>query len=175
VLRLGGTPSVPADSRRRELFLRFNRELLEAQDRQVPRASPWRVLDQLDALAVEFHPDSEIGSALTKLSQQLSDGSSAAAWIGELGQDAEVLRRRATRTRNAIVHGGPFLDEVAAGVVGFHDALARTALSWSTEAQIAGESVVAAFARRRAKYEDALAQLKAGGRPLDVLPRPGAG
>lgn len=173
ILRMPGADGTSSSEQQREEFLELSRDVLETDSgRRPPLARPWRTLEVLDQLSAIHAPDGEIGATLSQLRVQLANGVAAADWIEEMCDEGRTRYARAKRTRNAIVHGGPLVPEIAAVVVGMLDTLARTALDWAIDALLNERPLDDYFTERRCAYVDALAALKHGAAPSEALPQP---
>jgi hypothetical protein len=137
--------------------------------REPPRADPWRTLTRIDWLVEQHPPDSEIGDALRELQDRLIDGAAARDWLDDERKQLRLQNARAVRTRNAAVHGGPIVSEVADTVVGVQDWLAARALKWTIDEIALGLEPRAGFERERTRFTDAFAQLTPGLNPTEVL------
>lgn len=170
VLRLPGGEGITSTDAQRQTCLEERRALLDdAREDGRPRARPWDVLRRIDWLVDQHAPDTETGDYLRELRERLADGPAAAAWLDELIGEVAICNARALRTRNAIVHGGPLIVEVARTTVALRDALAGQALDWVIDALIAGAAVPTAFAARRARFVAARERLRSGADPLVEL------
>jgi hypothetical protein len=79
------------------------------------------------------------------------------------------LEARARRVRNALVHGGPAIDQASSGVLPFVEALAQSALFISVEGRLDGADLVDHFLERRARNMRYLTALRSGVSPIDAL------
>ena len=87
----------------------------------------------------------------------------------ELTVDFGRLLRRAKRTRNAIVHGGPIAPGTVAAVLTFVDSIAVDALDLVMRARMTGRNPGDVFAERTARFTRCLAELDAGVPPAQAL------
>lgn len=171
VLRLHGANGMTGSNEDRQIFLRVSQELIgDRFDRGPLNAPPWKVLARLPWLAEQHTATSETGEELRELQQRLADGRSTYAWLTGMCGELTVLNRRAVRTRNAVVHGGPLIVGVTETVGGVQDVLASQALEWVIDGLGAERSLKDAFDEHRTRYADALARLSDGGDPNVELP-----
>ena len=171
VLRLPGADGTTSSNEDRETFLQVSRQILDDRTAALSaRARPWEVLKRLDWLVEHHAAATELGDYLRELQQHLAAGADAAAWLDDLRAELEMRNRRAVRTRNLIVHGGPLVSAVADNVVGTQDTLASEALEWVVEGLGAERALDEVFAERRSRYTSAVDRLRTGSDPVIELP-----
>jgi hypothetical protein len=127
------------------------------------------VLRRLDLLSEAAGPDPALQERVRRLDRRTATGGACAAWVKDLTDDFDGFARRERRVRNALVHGGPVSDEIAASVLGFVDSLAAEALHASIKGMLGEGDVVDHFLARRREYELALLRLRAGEAPTEAL------
>jgi hypothetical protein len=125
-----------------------------------------RALEHLDWLKAQLHPNTKVRSELESLSPITHDVSRYADWVDDLVTEFGQLRRRYSRHRNAIVHGGPIDEQSISTIQLFADALAVDILGAAIEGVLIDEPLAAHFARRKLTYERWLADLREPGPPL---------
>jgi hypothetical protein len=78
---------------------------------------------------------------------------STLAWFDRLAAQGRVNESRRSRTRNALMHGGPLASAMVEVVLPFALYMADESLGRALEAELAGESVDAVFLRRSRELE----------------------
>lgn len=126
-------------------------------------------LEHLTWLADQFPAETDLGATLSSLQQRLSDGPMTAETLESMRLQLLRCNRRAVRTRNALVHGGPLVLAVAESVVDVHDHLGSQALEWVISGLAAERSLREVFAERRLQYADAVSRLRDGGDPRIII------
>jgi hypothetical protein len=127
------------------------------------------VIRQIDFLLERVTPDTPLHERLTRLKSRTATGQTVAAWIEELMHEFDAFQQRERRVRNALVHGGPVSDEMAASVLLFVDWLAADALHTAIKGLLAESDLVDYFLDRRADHEKCLVRLRGGDDPADAL------
>lgn len=112
-----------------------------------------RVVEHLDWFAANVPAGSQERVDLERLGQRVADGAAYAAWIDELVDDFQLLRRRYSRHRNATVHGGPIDEQSVAVIVGFADALAADTLAATLDGVFARTPLRDHFAARKITFD----------------------
>lgn len=127
------------------------------------------VLRRLDFLLARVAPDSSVHDRLRRLRDRASSGRATAKWMDDLCAEFDVLDRRATRTRNALVHGGPIADATAHEILPFVETLAVDALHMAIEGELRNVELVDHFLDGRAARERCLHRLRQGDQPEEAL------
>ncbi|HTX11529.1 MAG TPA: hypothetical protein VME22_23100 [Solirubrobacteraceae bacterium] len=96
-------------------------------------------------------------------------GQATAAWWDQLASDFKRIDRRANRTRNALVHGGPIAGPTVDAVINFREAIARDAMAGATYALMRDVSPVDHFIGRRDRMVRRRQQLGDGVAPPIAL------
>jgi hypothetical protein len=131
----------------------------EMRDRR-SRVSLQGVLRRLDFLLDRTAPASPVHERLTRLQNRTRNGRATASWVDGLCADFDVLQRRALRTRNALVHGGPVADATARDILPFVETLAVDALHTAIEGELRNADLVDYFLDQRAAREQCLHRLR---------------
>jgi hypothetical protein len=122
---------------------------------------PW-ILDQLKSGTDEYE-------RVRRLRDRCVNGGAAAAWWRELEKRFTVLDTRARRTRNALMHGGPLIDDTVEAVVDFADEVAADALNVSLEGRIEDRDLIDHFLASRATLVRSKQRLVVGEKPSTAL------
>jgi hypothetical protein len=170
VRTLPGAHGRTASAAEREEFIQVSGEIVVHHRGGRSTSRPLAALHRLDWLATHHPADTEIGAFLAELQSRLSGGAALMAWLDAQRDGLLAVNSRAIRTRNAIVHGGPLIAEVAASAVDETDRLAQLALDWATDALANEQSVSGLFQERKTRFDAASARLRAEStRPVDEL------
>jgi hypothetical protein len=127
------------------------------------------VLRRLDLLLEVADPSYPLHERLGKFRRRTITGGACAAWVNELMKDFDRFAERERRVRNALVHGGPVSDEMAASVLLFVDWLVADALHAAIKGMLGEGDVIDHFLTRRRDYEGAFSRLEAGVSAADAL------
>ncbi len=134
-------------------------------------------VEQMMWLREQLPDGSEERRAVERLAPRIANPATLAEWIDELLNEFAVLRNRASRHRNAIIHGGPLDEASIATVLLFVDALAVDALAAARGRPGAAEppGVLRSPARRLRRVATRATNLDRAGRTaprgLHVRPR----
>jgi hypothetical protein len=127
------------------------------------------VLRRLDFLVQRTDSTFPVHDRLSRLRDRTRNGRATAHWVDELSVDFDVLERRALRTRNALVHGGPVADATARGILPFVETLAVDALHTAIEGELRDVNLVDYFLDQRAARERCLHRLRQDEPPDEAL------
>jgi hypothetical protein len=133
------------------------------------RVNPQGVLRRLDFLLQRTAPKSPVHERLSRLRKRTKNGRATAKWVDELCADFDVLGRRALRTRNALVHGGPVADATARDILPFVETLAVDALHTAIEGELRNVDLVDYFLDQRAARGRCVHRLRQNEPPDEAL------
>ncbi len=128
-----------------------------------------KALEHLEWFAKDLEAGSEAGDELDGLRPLVATGAAYADWIDRLLEEFGHLRRRYSRHRNAVVHGGPINDQSIETILLFADALAVDTLAAAIEAVLSARPLHEYFARRKQGHNDWLAGMRTSNQPLHEL------
>ena len=127
------------------------------------------VLSESQWLLKRLPADSQAAERLTELDRLTRTGQAAAAWWNRLCDHAGKVEKRRSRTRNALMHGGPLAPGTVTSVAEFADNLASEALAACIEGMLLGQDSIDYFLDRRSRAADMRARLSRGDAPPAVL------
>ena len=127
------------------------------------------VLERLDWLTAQHAPDTDVGDYLRELQHRTSTGKLVVDWLEQTRSELLDLNRRAVRTRNALVHGGPLIPPVVDSVVEVQDALGAQALEWVIDALASNRGIPEAFQERYDTHHHAIQDLREQAEPRRAL------
>jgi hypothetical protein len=128
----------------------------------LPSVNLKAVLEHLDELTEIAPAGSESSVHLARLRQQTADGSSAKAWLRELGSEFDKNNSRLRRTRNALMHGGPLVTSNVEDVARFSTTLAYLALGPAVHLLLDDKDVIDGFLDREQNHLRCFSQLRDG-------------
>ena len=123
-----------------------NGDLAYKPGESIDLAGVLRQIDWLLALLPAGHPPE---ARLRAVRDKTVAGQATAAWWDKLAGDFMRIERRANRTRNALVHGGPIASRTVDAVVNFREAIARDAMAGAIYALMRDVNPVDHFIGRR--------------------------
>jgi hypothetical protein len=139
--------------------------LREAAETRRP-AALMQVLRGLDTLNERIAEDHPTRPRLVALRRDAATGKATLQWFERLVKQGGVNESRRSRTRNALMHGGPLSDGIIDAVLPFAQYMADESLSRALEAHLDAESASGAFLRRSRALERMRRRL-ADGTPAD--------
>jgi hypothetical protein len=148
-------------------------EIIDHPDIEFDRAA-WSVnlaglLRQWDWLVPRLPIGDRAWRRAHEIGADATDGKRMGAWFGRLVADGRRLEGRRTRTRNALMHGGPASDEIIEAVLPFAEHLANEAVARSFLGSIEGRDPLETFAQHDALIRRAVSDLKAAVPPERAL------
>jgi hypothetical protein len=123
------------------------------------------LIRSLDWLRERVQPDSDVHRRIEEMAQRLSSGQTAARWFDDLCATALANERRRSRTRNALMHGGPLTEATVTVVLPFAEYMASEAIGHTVESQLDGINTTDFFLTRAANLRRMRRRLKAGEAP----------
>jgi hypothetical protein len=123
------------------------------------------VIRSLAWLRERVRPDSDVHRCIEEMVQRLSSGQAAARWFDDLCRTALANERRRSRTRNALMHGGPLTEATVTAVLPFAEYMASEAIGHTVESQLDGVDTTDFFLGRAANLRRMHRRLKAGEAP----------
>jgi hypothetical protein len=118
-----------------------------------------RQIDWLLGLLPSGHPPER---RLRAVRDRTVAGQATAAWWDQFAADFRRIERRAKRTRNALVHGGPLAPHTVDAVINFRVAIARDAMAGAIYALMRDVNPVDHFIARRERLGRRREQLHDG-------------
>jgi hypothetical protein len=106
---------------------------------------------------------------LEPIADHLRSGRTAAKWLERLHKNALISESRRSRTRNAIMHGGPLAERTLSVVLPFAEYMASEAVGSALEAHLEGIDIADFFIRRATKLRRMLELLKEGRPPHEAM------
>lgn len=120
------------------------------------------VLRQIEWLLALLPPGYPPERRLRAVRNRTVAGQATAAWWDDLARDFKRIERRANRTRNALVHGGPVASRTVDAVINFRETIARDAMAGAIYALMRDVSPVDHFIGRRDRLQRRRKQLGDG-------------
>jgi hypothetical protein len=127
------------------------------------------VIRSLDWLKQRVQPNGGAHRRIEEVTHHLSSGPAAAKWFDDLCRRALVNERRRSRTRNALMHGGPLAEATVKAVLPFAEYMASEAIGHAVESQLDGENITDAFLTREARLRRMRRELKGGATPDSAM------
>jgi hypothetical protein len=124
---------------------------------------------RLDWLGEMLPAGSAASKHLQRVAHRFASPSATLAWYDALYRQAMDNESRRTRTRNAIMHGGPLADETIETVVPFAVYMASEAVDVALEAHLRDADVADFVVERGARFDAYRQRLKSKELPADVL------
>jgi hypothetical protein len=113
--------------------------------------------------------DSDAAAELERVAHRFASPSATLAWYERLYRQGMANESRRTRTRNAVMHGGPLSDETIETAVPFAEYMASEAVDAALEAHLRGMDVADFVVERGARFSTYRQRLKSNVSPADVL------
>jgi hypothetical protein len=136
-----------------------NQDLGYKPGESIDLAGVLRQSDWLLGLLPSGHPPER---RLRAVRDRTVAGQATAAWWDRLAADFRRIERRARRTRNALVHGGPLAAHTVDAVINFREAIARDAMAGAIYALMRDVNPVDHFLSRRDRLRRRRGQLLDG-------------
>ncbi len=109
--------------------------------------------------------DGDVYRRIDETAHRLSSGPAAAKWFDDLCTAALANERRRSRTRNALMHGGPLAEATVTAVLPFAEYMASEAIGHTVESQLDGVDTTDFFLTRAANLRRMRRRLKVGEDP----------
>jgi hypothetical protein len=94
------------------------------------------LIRRLDWIGDRVKPSGDAHTSIQALSSKLTTGRATAAWLDELCDVARHHEARRSRTRNALIHGGPAAEVTVAQILPFAEHMASQALGALVQASL---------------------------------------
>jgi hypothetical protein len=130
---------------------------------------PSGLIERLDWIGERVAPDGDARAAIERLAPKLASGQATAKWLNELCSVADQHERRRSRTRNALMHGGPVAESTVEQTLPFTERMANLAASALVEASLDGVPFADAVTDQTERFGRAKAELNAGVAPATAL------
>ncbi len=152
-----------------QLTLRFRELMLPWSSGLSFRIRPAEIIRNAAELAAHLPPGSFERRQIEEVVARTRTAADAAAWLEEIKRDFGLLIGRATRQRNAVLHGNDTLPEVVETVDPFLRRLASMLVDEHLAALASGRTLAEQLARvhKRARIRDE--RLAAGEEPAEIL------
>jgi hypothetical protein len=127
------------------------------------------LIRSLDWLRQHVQADTEVHRHIEEAIHHLSSGPAAARWFDDLCSKALVNEKRRSRTRNALMHGGPLAEATVTAVLPFAEYMASEAIGRTVDSHLNGEDVTDFFLMRAANLRRMRRRLKGGETPDSAM------
>ncbi len=153
-----------------QLTLRFRELMLPWSSGLSFRIRPAEIIRNAAELAAHLTPGSFARRQVEEVVARTRTAADAAAWLGEIKRDFCLLIGRATRQRNAVLHGNDTITEVVESVDPFLRRLASMLVDeQQLGAMVSGRTLAEQLARVRKRARTRDERLAAGEEPAEVL------
>lgn len=123
------------------------------------------LIRRLDWIGARVEPGGEASRSISDLGPRLRTGKATAAWLNDICEVARGHEARRSRTRNALMHGGPVALATVEQVLPFAERMAAQALGALVDAGLDGTPFVDAVIEQTENIRRARRRLKNNERP----------
>lgn len=127
------------------------------------------LIANIDTLLTRLPADHPNRDQVQQLARNVASPKAGLRWLTTLTQQGMVNEARRSRTRNALVHGGPLSQPTVDLVIAFAQYMADESLARTLEALLDGDDACAAFMHLAHQDSEMKRRLKAGDPVADAL------
>lgn len=127
------------------------------------------LVGRLDWIGDRVEPGGDAQTTIQALSPKLTTGRATAAWFDELCDVARHHEARRSRTRNALIHGGPIGEVTVAEILPFAEHMANHALGGLVQASLDDTTFIDAVIHHTQQLKRVRHRLKANEAPGSAL------